>query len=275
VSYDNSIATELGISASADIVDARLPVAEYILKSAGSMIVDCYHHTLRTPDYVAQLTKAVESMMIKNMLQLFPEDGYTGVHVPRIESQNGIEWLLSPIDGINNFMRGIPFIGTQIAIMSRGTVLYSSFYQPLWQEQVTAKRGFGTTFSDFKNGQQLSMSVSTRTVDDSMIVFDGVVASSDASRQLMSVLGSRVNHFRVIGSATHDFSLIASGKLDGLVGVTVNPRDVLPGVLMVEESGGKVTDINGQPFTPESRSVLATNGLLHDELLAIMNGEAR
>ena len=71
MSYDGSIATELGVSASADIIDTRLPIAEYMLKTAGSLIVDCYHHTLRTPDYVDQILKAVEAMAIKNILQLF------------------------------------------------------------------------------------------------------------------------------------------------------------------------------------------------------------
>ncbi len=273
MSYDGSIATELGISASADIIDSRLPIAEYMIKTAGSMIVDCYYHTLRTPDYVDQLSKAVEAMAVKNILQLFPEDGYTGTFNQPIESRNGIEWLVSPIDGINNFIRGIPLMGTQMALMSRGTLLYSSFYQPLWQEQVTAKRGFGVQLHDFKNGQELTLRVSLRTIEDSMIAFDGVVATTDVSRQMMSVLSSKVNHFRVIGSATHDFSLVAGGKIDALAGVMVNPRDVLPGVLMVEEAGGRVTDIEGKPFTPQSRSVLASNGVIHDELLAILNGE--
>lgn len=272
MSYDGSLAADLGVSASADVIDARLPIAEYMIKTAGSMIVDCYHHTLRTPDYVAQLTKAIEALAIKNILQMFPEDGYQGIQVPGIESRNGIEWIVSPIDGINNFVRGIPLMGTQLAIMSRGTLLYSSFYQPIWQEQTTARKGFGVQFHDYKNGQELSLKVSDRPVTDAMIAFDGVVAASDVSRQMMLVLSSRVNHFRVIGSATHDFSLVASGKLDGLAGVMVNPRDVLPGVLMVEEAGGIVTDIQGNPFTPQSRSVLASNTVIHQELLSILNG---
>ncbi len=272
MSYDGSIVADLGVAASADIVDSRLPIAEYMIKTAGSMVVDCYHHTLRTPDYVEQLMKAIEALAIKNILQMFPEDGFRGIQVPSIESRNGIEWVVSPIDGINNFMRGIPFVGTQLAILSRGTLLYSSFYQPLWQEQTIATRGGGVQFHDYKNGQELTLRVSSRSLEEAMIAFDGIVATTEVSRRMIMALSEQINHYRVIGSATHDFSLVASGKLDALAGMSFNIRDVLPGVLMVEEAGGKVTDLEGLPFTADSKTILASNGIIHDQLLDILRG---
>lgn len=270
-----TVAEEIGISASADIIEARLPAAEYILKTAGSMVVDTFHHTLRGMDYVKEVIKAIESLYIKNILQSFPEDGILAAGgISHMESRNGIEWVVDPIDGIHNFVRGIPEVGLQLAIRSREELMYASMYQPFNQEQFTAVRGGGALFHDYRNGQELALSVSNRPLSEAMVIYDGSLGSLDA-KDLLDVLtkiGTKVGGTRVFGMAMQDFSMIASGRAEAFVTTVAHPEDVAPGILLVREAGGRVTDLGGGNIDINSRSLLVSNGIVHDEILELLKG---
>jgi myo-inositol-1(or 4)-monophosphatase len=258
------------LAVSADIVESRLPVAEYMIKTAGSMVVDCFHHTMRTADYVGRLQKAIEALAIKNILQSFPDDGYAALMDGSVESRNGITWIINPIDGMNNFMRGMPMVGVQLSIESRGTTLYSSMYQPLSQEQTTAQRGLGTMYHDYKNGQELSLKVSDTGVKDACIVFTGNLGRTELSQHVFEAIAPHVAHTRVLGVAVMDFSLLAAGKVDAVIGTRVQYRDVAPGVLVVQEAGGAVTDLEGNPFSAESTTIIASNSTCHADIIALL-----
>ena len=272
-----TVAEEIGISASADIIEARLPAAEYILKTAGSMVVDTFHHTQRGMDYVKEVIKAIESLYIKNILQSFPEDGILAAGgISHMESRNGIEWVADPIDGIHNFVRGIPEVGLQLAIRSREELMYASMYQPFNQEQFTAIRGGGALFHDYRSGQELALSVSSRPLSEAMVIYDGSLGSMDA-KDLLDVLtkiGTKVGGTRVFGMAMQDFSMIASGRAEAFVTTVAHPEDVAPGILLVREAGGRVTDLDGGNIDINSRSLLVSNGIVHDEILDLLKGAA-
>lgn len=269
------IADETGISASADIIEARLPTAEYILKTAGSMLVDTFHHTQRGMDYVKELIKAIEALCVKSVLQSFPEDGiFSAGGLQNMESRNGLEWIIDPIDGVHNFVRGIPEVGLQIAIRSRGELMYASMYQPFNQEQFTANRGGGAVYHDYRNGQELTLSVSARTLQDSVVIYDGSLgtAAAEGSEMVINMLGPRVGGTRVFGIAIQDFAMIASGKAEIFVTTVGRPEDVAPGILLVREAGGKVTDLKGMEVGIDSKNLLVTNGVVHDEVLKLLGG---
>lgn len=270
-----TVADEIGIVASADIVEARLPTAEYILKTAGSMLVDTFHNTMRSMDYIKELIKAIEALSVKSVLQSFPEDGILSAGgLQNLESRNGLEWIIDPIDGIHNFVRGIPEIGLQIAIRSNGELMYASMYQPFNQEQSTATRNLGATYHDYRNGQELSLKVSDRKLSEAMVIYDGSLgtASAGSSIDVLSRLGPKVDGMRVFGIAIQDFTMIASGKAEVFITTVGHPEDVAPGILLVREAGGMVTDLSGRAVDIDSKNLLVTNGLVHDEVLALLGG---
>lgn len=272
-----TVAEEIGISASADIIEARLPVAEYVLKTAGSMVVDTFHHTQRGMDYIKEVIKEIEALYIKNILQSFPEDGILAAGgINHMESRNGIEWVVDPIDGVHNFVRGIPEIGLQLAIRSREELLYASMYQPFNQEQSTATRGAGAVYHDYRSGQELGLKVSDRQLSDALVIYDGSLGSVEAG-DLLSVLikiGTKVGGTRVFGMAMQDFTMIASGRAEAFVTTVAHPEDVAPGILLVREAGGRVTDLDGGNVDINSRSLLVSNGMVHDEILELLKGGA-
>lgn len=273
-----TVADEIGISASADLIESRLPVAEYMLKTAGSMIVDTFHHTLRSMDYVKELIKAIEALATKNILQSFPEDGILSAGgLTNMESRNGIEWVIDPIDGIHNFLRGIPEVGLQIAIRSRAELLYATLYQPFNQEQSTAIRGQGAVHQDYRSGQELTLKVSDRSLSDAIVIYDGSLGTEIAreSLQVLNNIGTKTGGTRVFGIAIQDFTMIASGKAEAFITTVANPEDVAPGILLVREAGGRVTDLSGGNIDINSRSLLVTNGVVHDEILTLLKGSAK
>lgn len=270
-----TVADEIGVSASADIIESRLATAEYMLKTAGSMVVDAFHHTTRGMDYVMQLMKEIEALATKNILQSFPEDGIMATGgLNAIDSSNGIQWIIDPIDGVHNFLRGIPEIGLQLAIRSRDELLYASMYQPFNQEQSTATRGLGAVHHDYRSGQELGLKVSARPLADALVIYDGSIGTETARESLNALLrlGSKVGGTRVFGLAMQDFTMIASGKAEAFITTVAHPEDVAPGILLVREAGGRVTDLSGAEVGIDSKNLLVTNGIVHDSILSILKG---
>jgi myo-inositol-1(or 4)-monophosphatase len=270
-----TVADEIGVAASADIIEARLPTAEYILKTAGSMVVDTFHHTMRSMDYIKELIKAIEALSVKSILQSFPEDGILSAGgLSNMESRNGLEWIVDPIDGVHNFVRGIPEIGLQIALRSHGELMYASMYQPFNQEQSTATRGQGAIYHDYRNGQELTLKVSSRPLAEALVIYDGSLGSREAGQSLnvLTKIGDKVNGTRVFGLAMQDFTMIASGKAEVFITTVAHPEDVAPGILLVREAGGRVTNLDGGEIDIDSRDLLVTNGVVHDEIVRILGG---
>jgi myo-inositol-1(or 4)-monophosphatase len=270
-----TVADEIGITASADIIEARLPTAEYILKTAGSMLVDTFHNTMRDMSYVKELIKAIEALSVKSVLQSFPEDGILSAGgLQNMESRNGLEWIIDPIDGIHNFVRGIPEVGLQIAIRSRGELMYASMYQPFNQEQSTATRGMGAIYHDYRNGQELNLRVSNRTLAEALVIYDGSLGTAGAINSIEALrrIGPKADGTRVFGIAIQDFTMIASGRAEIFVTTVAHPEDVAPGILLVREAGGRVTDLAGNEVGIDSRNLLVTNGAVHEEVLSLLGG---
>src|SRR5437762_3349779 len=94
----------------------RIQLAQYLASTAESLITDLFHKALKTDekttdDYVTELDRSIESMCLKNVIATFPDDGFYGEEDPGSKSKNGYEWIVDPIDGTNNFVRGLPLCG--------------------------------------------------------------------------------------------------------------------------------------------------------------------
>jgi myo-inositol-1(or 4)-monophosphatase len=273
--YASNLAEETGIVASADIIDARLPIAEYIIKTAGSMIIDTFHHTMRSADFARELIHAIESLATKNVLQSFPEDGifFPGGNLA-METRNGIEWIIDPVDGIHNFVRGIQEVGVQVAIRSRSELLYASMYQPFNQEQSTAVRSQGAVYHDYRNGQELTLRVSARPLEQALIIYDGSLATSASPRSLsvIAAVGPKVAETRVFGNSMQDFTMVAAGRAEALVTSVGHPEDVAAGILLVREAGGRVTNWAGEATDVDSNDFIVSNGVVHDHIVGLLKG---
>jgi histidinol-phosphatase len=171
-------------------------------------------------------------------------------------------WLVDPIDGTKSFVRECPFFSTQIALMRGGKFVLGVSCAPAYDELAWAERGCGA----FLNGKPIR--VSGVAALDGTIVSTGnlkSLAASDAWPRLGTLIGA-TNRIRGYGDFVH-YHLLARGALDVVVESDVNILDIAALTVIVEEAGGKFTDLKNQPVGLATTSVLATNGKLHEPVL--------
>jgi myo-inositol-1(or 4)-monophosphatase len=189
----------------------------------------------------------------------FGQSGETEV-VPRFG------WVFDPIDGTTNYAHGLPIFCSSLALEVDGEPLVAAVYDPTRKELFTAERGQGA----WLNGRPLRVSAAASLIDSLLVTGFHYDVQKDPG-QVIALFGafiSRARAVRRLGSAALDLCYVAAGRFDGFWERKLQPWDVAGGALIVAEAGGRVTDMSGGRYTSRAGSVLATNGLIHDQMLA-------
>jgi myo-inositol-1(or 4)-monophosphatase len=183
-------------------------------------------------------------------------------------------WVLDPVDGTTNYAHGLPIFCSSLALEIDGEITVGAIYDPTRRELFTAERGQGA----WLNGQPLRVS-SEDTLLDSLLVTGfhyGIQRDPEELVSLFREFITRARAVRRLGSAALDLCYVAAGRFDGYWESKIQPWDVAAGGLIVQEAGGRVTTIRGEPFRSRGGSVIATNGRIHDLMLEVILGfEAR
>ncbi len=255
----------------------RIPVAEYIASNAGSLITDLFHKTIRTQqktpnDYVTELDKSIESMAIKAFQQQFPDDGFYGEEGIGIDSKNDFEWVVDPIDGTNNYVRGLPLCGFQLAILYKDNPVYGLIHRPLTQEIYAAQKGEGAKYKNNLTGESKELSVSNRSLPEAFGIFDSHVGkSSNGSTKLMLKLADVIGSIRVLGAAVFDLPAVAEGSVEFLISGIGQKYDLAAGQLLIEEAGGHSYNIRGEEINLEDGLVVFSNNTIRTSLLEALS----
>lgn len=183
-------------------------------------------------------------------------------------------WVADPLDGTTNFAHGLPLFCVSIALVESGQPSIGVVYAPLLDELFTAAAGQGA----YLNGERLEVS-GIATVEQSLVV-TGFPYGHDSGREdniaYFEAFSVRAQAVRRLGSAALDLCYVAAGRLDGYWEIETMPWDMAAGSLLVGEAGGRVTDLNEQPLSyDQPTSVLASNGHIHTEMLAVMEATRR
>jgi len=197
----------------------------------------------------------------------FPDHGFYGEET----GQSGLDaeylWLVDPIDGTKAFVREYPMFSTQIALMHRGRLVVGVSSAPAYGELAYGETGVGAWLGD------VPIRVSeVGTIEGAALSTGNLKTLANGPQwPAFGRLVGRLNRIRGYGDFLH-YHLLASGKIDAVVESDVNILDVAACAVIVEAAGGRFTDIEGRPLTLASTSVLATNGRLHDAVLAAIRG---
>jgi histidinol-phosphatase len=196
----------------------------------------------------------------------FPSYGFFGEETGSRYGHAENLWLVDPIDGTKAFVREYPMFSTQIALMRRGEIVLGVSSAPVYGELCHAERGQGA----YLNGKRLS--VSQISTIESAALSSGNMKTLATGNQWAryGALVARLNRIRGYGDFLH-YHLLASGKIDAVVETDVNILDIAACVAIVNEAGGRFTELGGAPITLQSTSVLATNGLMHAPILAALS----
>lgn len=177
---------------------------------------------------------------------------------------DGYTWIIDPLAGTNNYAFGIPLYAINIALTRDKNVLLGMTYDPVANELFRAVKGGGAYLND------APIRVSTRaSLSEAVLGFDAGydVIQGSLLLNLVSGLWPRVHSLRSLGSASLTLAYIACGRVDLYVRGRLHPWDIASGLLLVEEAGGRVTDWRGKKELLKNRDIVATNKLLHQELL--------
>jgi histidinol-phosphatase len=195
----------------------------------------------------------------------FPTYGFFGEETGSRDMQAESLWLVDPIDGTKAFVREYPMFSTQIALMRRGEIVLGVSSAPVYGELCYAEGGSGT----FLKGKPAHVS-HVATLESAALSAGNLRSLATGSRWARyGALVAQVDRIRGYGDFLH-YHLLASGKIDAVIESDVNILDIAACVAIVNEAGGRFTDLNGAPITLESTSVLATNGRLHGAVLAAL-----
>lgn len=249
-------------------MDKKLEIAIQAARAAGEIALR-YFRTALTVEYkgdsspVTRADRECEQRIVEVLRSAFPDYGVLGEEFGERDGA-GARWIVDPIDGTKNFIRGIPYFATLIALEEEGEVTTGVIYAPAVDDLLYAQRGGGA----FDGNGPLRVS-DIRSLGDGTVVFGGL----DAFRQRglwtgFEALVEGSSRQRGFGDYFgHTF--IARGQAEAMVELDLKPYDVAPLKIIVEEAGGRFTDLKGVP-TIYGDEAVTTNGYLHDEVLELM-----
>ncbi len=196
----------------------------------------------------------------------FPGDGFYGeeTEAERLEADH--VWLVDPVDGTKSFVRGYPMFSTQIAVMHRGRLELGVSSAPAYGETAWAERGAGACLG----GAPLAVSRVARLEQATLSTGNLRTLAGGPRWPAFGRLVARLDRIRGFGDFLH-YHLLAAGKVDAVLESDINILDIAALTVIVEEAGGRVTDLDGAPIGLGTRSILATNGALHEAVLDALN----
>ncbi|MFC7680665.1 inositol monophosphatase family protein [Paenibacillus sp. GCM10028914] len=226
-------------------------------------------------DLVTEVDKGAEQMIRKLILTHFPDHailGEEGVEPGSEAFAKALEdvkdepylWIIDPIDGTTNYVHGFPFYSVSIALAYKGEVIVGVVYDPSRDELFIAEKGKGA----YVHGNPTRVSKEISLADSLM----ATGFPMDRSNTLNNMAGihavlPKVRDLRTSGSAALHMAYVAAGRLSGYWELGLKAWDVAAGALLVQESGGKVTDTEGRPYNLSVRNLVATNGAIHESIL--------
>ena len=220
---------------------------------------------------VTEADHAAEKAIIDIIQKEYPDHFILSEETGEIKTNSEYKWIIDPIDGTVNFANGIPICCVSVGLEKAGQMIMGAVYNPIMNEFYFAQKGFGASLNDKK------IAVSSKSeVIRSCLVTGFPYTYLDMPNGPVQVFEKLLRAgipVRRLGSAAIDLCWVAAGRFDGFYEHNLQAWDSAAGFLIVEEAGGKITDFEGNYYSPYQPRLLATNGKIHDELRGIINGK--
>jgi len=247
-------------------------------RAAGHLLTERFGRALSISnkselDLVTEADLASERLIIERIKTFYPRHSIlaeeSGASAPAEEdAQSEWRWIVDPLDGTTNYAHGYPCFCVSMGLAHKGRLELGVIYDPVRDELFTAERGQGAAL----NGRRIQVS-QTRTLNRALLCtgfpYD-VRERSEFARHFTNFI-MNAQAVRRDGSAALDLAYVACGRFDGFWEEGLHPWDVAGAVLMIEEAGGRVSHYDGTAFDIYSAPILASNGLVHEQMMQVLS----
>jgi myo-inositol-1(or 4)-monophosphatase len=256
-----------------------VPQIETIAREAGALLLHYFHQHVKIEykgdvDLVTVADRASEKLIVERVRAAWPAHDIVGEEGTRQESGAEYRWYIDPLDGTTNFAHGYPVFCVSMGLERRGEMVAGVLYDPTRNELFAAEKGRGA----FLNGARIHVS-QTKLLCESLLAtgFPSHKRHKNPNIHFYHQITLHSHGVRRAGSAALDLANVACGRYDGFWEFNLNSWDTSAGTLLVTEAGGIVTRYDGSKWRLDSKETLASNGLIHDEMMrafkAIFAGE--
>jgi myo-inositol-1(or 4)-monophosphatase len=246
-----------------------VPQVEAIAREAGALLLHYFKQRVKIEykgdvDLVTVADRSSEKLIVERVRAAWPDHDIVGEEGTRQETGAEYRWYIDPLDGTTNFAHGYPVFCVSMGLERRGEMVAGVLYDPTRDELFAAEKGKGA----FLNGEPMRVSQTKRLAESLLGTgFPSFKRHKNPNIHFYHQLTLHSHGVRRAGSAALDLANVACGRYDGFWELNLNPWDTSAGTLLVTEAGGVVTRFDGSPFRIDSKETLASNGLLHDELM--------
>jgi myo-inositol-1(or 4)-monophosphatase len=241
----------------------HVTIAARAARSAGNVIlrymnrIDGLHVVEKQQlDFVSEVDKLAEAEIIKELRRAYPDHAILAEESGAI-GKGPLTWVIDPLDGTHNYLRGIPHFSVSIALLEKGVPIHAVVFDPLRDELYTASKGDGAYINDrrMRVGKRENLGGAMIATGFPFRQREHLTAQLDMTR---AILG-QAEDIRRSGSAALDLAYVAAGRYDGYFEIGLKPWDMAAGVLLVHEAGGRYCDFAGRDGIPASGNIVAGN----------------
>jgi myo-inositol-1(or 4)-monophosphatase len=212
--------------------------------------------------------KEIDNLIIEEINRHYPHHSLLTEESGFINHDPDWLWIIDSLDGTGDFANFNPFFSVCIALMHKGELVLGTIYAPAIDEFYFAEQGNGA----YLNGVKVRVSDISELGQSYIFYCEGGEKNRARTGELVSTVYPRVMDMRKLGSAGLETAWVAAGKGEAYFTTRIEPWDVAPGVLLVREAGGEVSDFQGNPWQPQTSDLLFSNGKVHQKILDLIRG---
>jgi myo-inositol-1(or 4)-monophosphatase len=214
---------------------------------------------------VTEMDQRAETLILERLRGAFPDDAILSEERGALGGRSGRRWIVDPLDGTTNYAHGLPVFAVSIGLESARRLVLGIVYDPTREELFVGERGGGATLND----TPIHVSA-TPSLGESLLTTGfpyNIRETADTNLREYAAFSVRARAVRRLGSAVLDLAYVACGRFDGFWELRLGAWDVAAGAVLVEEAGGCLTGIGGAVLDMDAPTVIASNGLIHGDML--------
>jgi len=213
--------------------------------------------------------KEVDRLIVEEIKRHYPHHSLLTEESGFLQDDPDWLWIVDSLDGTGNFADFNPFFSVCLALMHQSELLLGAIYAPAIDEFYFAEKGKGA----YLNGVKIQVSDVSDLGQSYILYCEGGDKNRGRTGELLHKVYPRVTDIRKLGSAGLETAWVAAGKGEAYFSTRIEPWDVAPGVLLVQEAGGKVSDFQGNPWKPQTSDLLFSNKKLHENILSLISSQ--